>query len=760
MNQILKGIAGGAVADDGLRGDLELAIGEFHLRSGALEEAWDHFAAAVDCVSDPGRRDHLASQLLLLARTCQRRDDPIAASVADQALRATGQLAPRIGLPALAQSLQRRGSILEAADAWREAIRVAPDETNSYLNLARMHERDGDAYRAADVYLELVGAVPSTRSYLTVAQRLDALAPAAGSRFPRTVKIALLGNATLDHLQSYLKVECYRAGLQPEVYQAGFDQYTQDILNPDSGLYAFAPDVVVLAIHASRLFPGIHHYPFDMSAVERSDEVDDGLRTIEGLLDVLTERTSALVLLHNMVAPQRPALGVLDWRDELGQAELFGQINAHLAHLVRERYRNVYMVDEDRLQARAGKASATDERLWFTARMGWSEGVLASLAHEYLRFLRPYLGLTRKCVVVDLDNTLWGGIVGEDGVAGVQLGPDAPGNAFVAFQRELERLWRRGVLLAICSKNNEDDALAVFERHPGMALTLSHFACRRIDWQPKAQNIREIAQELNIGLDSLVFLDDNPVERAKVRAELPQVLTVELPSDPARYRAVLADLGVFDTLALTEEDRQRNQQYAAQNARRAFATEYDASGGALEEYLAGLGMTVEIQPVTDDTLPRVAQLTAKTNQFNLTTKRYSETRLNEMSAGGYRIYSMRVVDRFGDNGIVGVAICDARDGAVWEIDSLLLSCRVMGRGVESALLAFLADEARRAGAARLLGWYLPTAKNTPARNVYRDHGFAAVEERADGSVRWEMSLEEQRIEVPGWLMVRMPLSVS
>jgi FkbH-like protein len=650
-----------------------------------------------------------------------------------------------------ARQLQR-DQPAEAVAVWQAAIRLSPRDAAAYLSLARLFGRINQPEQALSTLLALIDAAPSMQNWLIVAQDLDDLEPKLPpARAGRSVRIALLGNATLDHLQSYLRVECFRLGVRPTIYQCGFDQYNQDILDPASPLYAFEPDVLVCAIHPSRIFPVLHDDPFGLSVSERRAEIESGLLTLQQLLDAFCQRSSALVLLHNMVLPQYPTLGILDSREELGQAAAFGEINLRLSELARTRYKNVYIVDEERVQSRVGKREATDPRLWYAAHMPWSAGVLSGLASEYMRYLRPLKGLNRKCVLVDLDNTLWGGVIGEDGLGGIQLGSEAPGSAFVALQHELLKLWRRGILLAVCSKNNPDDALAALDNHPDMLLRSSHFAAQRINWNSKSANIREIAAELNIGLDSLVFLDDNPVERAQVRAELPQVLVPELPTDPAGYRGCLLELGVFDTLALTAEDRQRNAQYADQKARREVEASI-ASGASLDDYLAALGMLVDIQPADELTLARVAQLTGKTNQFNLTTRRYTESEIADRMALGWRVLAARVKDRFGDNGLTGVIIAEPAS-RVWRVDTFLLSCRVMGRRVETALLAALGDEALRAGATCLQGWYLPTDRNAPAADVYRDHGFEAIDTQPDGGTLWQLDLTAGLPRVPDWLTV-------
>ncbi len=700
-------------------------------------------------------RRHFAALWLRLADSQAHRTDEADHSAAEASLRRGIELDPTQGLPALARYLQRGQRWVEAAQIWREATRTLPMDPNVHLGLARAYERSGDVELALATYLQLVERAPTPRSYLTVAPLLASLGPALPEVAPaRHARIALLGNATLDQLSGYLSIECHQAGLRPTIYQAGFDQVTQEILDPASGLYAAEPDVVIVALHASRLFPRLHDDPFELALEARRAEIRAGIGELRGLLDVLTERSSALVLVHNMVVPQHPALGTLDWRDELGQAELFGEINRQLAELVRTRYRAVYIVDEDKVQSQAGKATATDARQWLMARVGWSHAVQRGLARAYVRYLRALRGITRKCIVVDLDNTLWGGVVGEDGIDGLHLGADSPGNAFTAFQRELERLWRRGILLAVCSKNNREDALEVIEKHPGMVLKSEHIAAYRINWQSKVANLREIAAELNIGLDSLVFLDDNPAERALVRSELPAVLVPELPADPAEYRAALLDLDVFESLAVTSEDRQRGKMYAQQAERRKDETA--SSGASLGDYLAGLDIHIEIGDADSATISRIAQLTSKTNQFNVTTRRYSEADIRTMQAAGAVIQGIRVRDRFGDNGLVGVSILAPPTDGVREIDSLLLSCRVLGRGVETALLASLAKSARTSGISRLRGVFVPTPKNTPAADCFARHGFSLVEQLENGTQVWELDLAEHDLQVPSWLDVQAP----
>ena len=351
----------------------------------------------------------------------------------------------------------------------------------------------------------------------------------------------------------------------------------------------------------------------------------------------------------------------------------------------------------------------------------------------------------RKALVTDLDNTLWGGVIGEDGMNGIRVGEEYPGAAYQALQRAMLDLYQRGIILAVCSKNNLSDAMEVFEHHPGMLLRPQHFAVLRINWNDKAQNLREIAAELNIGIDALAFLDDNPVERQWVRSQLPEVTVIDLPDDPMGYAQALRDNPVFERLSLSTEDRERARYYAEQRLR----TELEQNVASLEDFYQSLQMEVEISLVTTETLARIAQLTHKTNQFNLTTRRYSEQQIAGMAADrDWRVYSLRVRDRFGDNGLVGVAITRYQE-RICEIDTFLLSCRVIGRTVETAILATIAEQARIKGSESLIGWFLPTKKNAPAKDFYSSHGFTCTLEE-DGKSRWEFDLTRGDILSPSW----------
>jgi len=504
-------------------------------------------------------------------------------------------------------------------------------------------------------------------------------------------------------------------------------------------LYAFQPDTVILAVQSRDIAPELGQ------SASHTEVVDRVTGQLESWVRAFREHTTANLIVHTLECPAVAAQGVYDSQLEENQAWANQQINRNLRKLAAE-HRGIYILDYDALVARHGREQWGDERKWLTVRLPISAANLVHMAQEWMKFLAPLAGREAKCVAVDLDNTLWGGIIGEDGMAGIQVGPEYPGAAYQALQRALLDLSQRGILLAVSSKNNPQDALEVLRDHPGMLLRPEHFAAVRINWNDKAQNLREIANELNIGLDAIAFLDDNPVERQQVREALPEVMVVELPADAMQYARTVRDCPVFERLVLSEEDRQRGHYYAAERQRTAL----EQSADSRDDFYRSLAQEAEIAPVNSLTLARVAQLTQKTNQFNLTTKRYTEQQIGERAkCPGWRVLSIQVRDRYADNGLVGVAITHDQ-GAVCEIDTFLLSCRVIGRTVEIALLASLAEEARARGARRLEGWFFPTKKNAPAQDFYRNHGFQLLSETPAGQL-WGLDLADAELRTPEWV---------
>jgi FkbH-like protein len=432
-------------------------------------------------------------------------------------------------------------------------------------------------------------------------------------------------------------------------------------------------------------------------------------------------RSAGVILVHSFETPLYPDLGVLDSRSVSGQVNTIRRLNLELAEQL-SREQGAFVVDLDAIRGRLADSRFVDPRMWHIGRVPYTRQAMRAIAAEYMKVVRAAKGRNRKCIVVDADGTLWGGIVGEDGVNAVRVGRTFPGSAYYDFQQALLAQRDRGILLALCSKNDPQAVEEVFAaRAADMALTPAHFAAMRVNWADKAQNIREIASELNIGLDSLVFVDDSPFETALVRELLPAVHTIQLPEDPVEFRGIIESCGLFDTLTFSDEDRTRSDMYAAERQRR---EEQASSTISVADYLRGLAMEVAIDRVDDRSLARVAQLTQKTNQFNLTTRRYSESDVQRFAGAGHDVFALRLRDRLGDSGIVGVAIVK-HEGARSHIDTLLMSCRALGRGVEDALLCACLRESRRRGAADLVGEFIPTARNQRAQDFYASQGFVA-----------------------------------
>ena len=603
----------------------------------------------------------------------------------------------------------------------------AGDIAGASRMLVRLWEREGSAGLAGFI----LSRYEKLRAHLSLTQ----------------YRWAVLRSFTVEPVVPILRAAAFTRGIELTVHIGEFNAYAQEILDPKSALYRFGPDAVVLAVQTRDAVPELWRDYARLSTAERTAAADATLARFRGWVRAFREHSQAALIVHSLERPAVPVEGILDGQAVDSQAESVGHINRGLRALARE-HRGVYILDYDSLVARHGRENWGDERKWLTVRLPVSSAHLPHLAAEWLRFLHPLAGKVAKCVAVDLDNTLWGGVIGEDGMTGIRLGQEYPGAAYQEVQRALWDLTRRGILLAVCSKNNEADAMEALANHSGMVLRPGDFAATRINWNEKAQSLREIAAELNIGLDSIAFLDDNPVERQHVRDQAPEALVIELPPDPMRFAQAIRDFPYFERLSISEEDRRRGEYYASQRER----AELEGSVASKEDFYRSLEQVAEIAPVNAATLPRVAQLTQKTNQFNLTTRRYTEQQIAGMAeCPGWRVWWLRVTDRYADNGLVGVAIAHLEEETC-EIDTFLMSCRVIGRTVETALLAHLAADARSRGARWLQGWFLPTKKNAPAMEFYRDHGFARAQETETG-VLWRLDLFEKEVAAPEWIRI-------
>lgn len=566
------------------------------------------------------------------------------------------------------------------------------------------------------------------------------------STLPR-LRVALLSSFSSEFLHDPIMCYGFANGVRVEIYQAGFGQYRQEILDTGSGLYRWQPDVVILAVEGEDWIPELYTGFLSIEDSRREALVGETQTTMESLIRTFRIQSSAVMLVHSLMPPIRRSLGILDGHRGVGQGEFISKINKRLSDLTKE-IMSLYVVDYVGLVTRIGASQWYDSRMAHYAKAPLSRQSLGYLAAEYAKFFRALTGKSKKCLVVDLDNTLWGGVVGEEGPLGVKLGATYPGSAFLEFQRELMNLRKRGVILAVASKNNESDVQALFETNKQMVLSRDDFSAWKVNWNRKSQSIREIAKELNIGFEHIVFVDDNRAECDEVSSALPMVTVISLPKQPERYRELVLEDGLFDTLSRSEEDLRRGALYRQRDEAEALRAE----SKTLEDFYRGLDMIVTFAPVCDESLPRAAQLTQKTNQFNVTTIRYGEAELTERRKDpSWVLTTVQVRDRFGDNGIVGFMMARLSGGRV-EIDTFLLSCRVIGRTVETAMLAYLLALAKEKRLGEMRGRFVPTAKNAPARDIYERHGFVKIAED-ESSSQWLLRVDGASLVYPAWLKI-------
>jgi FkbH-like protein len=547
------------------------------------------------------------------------------------------------------------------------------------------------------------------------------------------LNLAVLSASTADHLLPGMRIAALRRGISLRTYLGDYGQYRQELLQSDSGLFKFAPDVVLFAFNAQHLL-GSPNPAMDENAADAL--VESAAQQVRGIWQLAREKLSGQ-LLQQTVLPIFPRLaGQNEARLAGSMANLVSRLNRRLVELAPEQ--RVDILDLDWVTARDGLSAWHDPMLWHRSKQEISPVAAPAYGDLAVRMIAAQRGRSFKCMVLDLDNTLWGGVIGDDGLEGIRLGQgSAAGEAFVAFQNFARDMSRRGIILAVCSKNDPENARSPFEKHPDMVLKMTDIACFVANWSDKAGNLRAIAEQLNIGVDSLVFVDDNPFERNIVRRELPMVAVPELPEDVAYYADAVADAGYFEALKVTREDFERGGQYQANLARETLR----ASHTDLDGYLRTLNMELRWQPFDSVGLQRIVQLINKTNQFNLTTRRYTENEVIEvMGTPGALTLQLRLLDHFGDNGIIGIVIGKPEPGEALRLDTWLMSCRVLGRQVEEATMNLVADQAIRLGAKSLLGEYLPTQKNGMVKDHYRKLGFEEIDNGPAGASRWRADL--------------------
>jgi len=565
------------------------------------------------------------------------------------------------------------------------------------------------------------------------ALRLRTLARAVETDAGRPkLRVWVTGAVTLDALATGLEAALLCRGYLPEVKLGGFGQLHMDLRDAEGPAARFQPDFVVVGYDVAGLAPELVQARRNLS--DPAGSIRAGVGRLADSLTEWRRHSNAGVVLHTVTSDSLWRVGFHDYRHPGGAAATQAAINRALAELCGE-ISGVYLIDVAELAGQMG-ARFRDERRRLYGRYPASADAMTAwgvLAADCIHVVRHG---PRKVVVCDLDDTMWGGICGEVGPANVQVGPEFPGNAYLEFQRALLDLKSQGILLALCSKNDPETALEVFRSCGRMALRLDDVAAYRIGWQPKPRLIAELAEELNLGLSSFVFLDDSPQERAAVRQALPEVLVPELPADVVERPAFVRSLRELWPVTLTESDWNRAQVYQAQRERERLRS----GSASLADFLRSLGQVLTVGPVREDGFARVAQMHQRTNQFNMTTRRYDEAALRRMCAEGAALFAGSVRDVFGDQGVT-VAALVIPEGAKWRIDTFLMSCRVMGRQVETAFMGYIVEQARRQGVRTIEGEFIPSERNKPAAEVYARLGFAGPFPMPGGGQRWELDVE-------------------
>jgi FkbH-like protein len=547
----------------------------------------------------------------------------------------------------------------------------------------------------------------------------------------RPLSLGLVSNANTDLLKYPLMGAAARYGIELTVYNSSLGQSFQLGLDPNSSINASKPEVVLIFFDYRAFFSSTESAlpGSEISAKQIADQ-------ILLLAKSFRDNCGATIAIATLAHPPGVTFGNFDRLQENSLRHTLIEINNRLVAGLSQ---GDMVLDVESLVSNIGGSIWFDTRQWNHGKFPFSLNCIPIFSDHVVRLLASFLGKTKKCLVIDFDNTLWGGVIGEDGLDGVVLGNGSPlGEAFLDFQRYILSLLDRGIILAGCSKNDDLVAREMFRSHPESLLKEDHFAIFLANWDDKPLNLRRIAQDLNIGIDSLVFFDDNPFEREMVRTYLPDVVVLEVPTDPSNFRNALAQSGWFESISFSEEDRNRNDNYKKSKLRT-----QQCSITNVESYLLNLGMKLQAEKFTSINRQRVTQLVNKTNQFNLTTRRYTEHQIQifQENDSGY-CEAFRLVDNFGDEGIIGVLICKENQHGRWNIDTWLMSCRVLNRRVEQAMLNRLINCALKNGITFLDGIYIPSGRNVMVASLFEELGFSKVAEPKTGDITsWTLPVE-------------------
>ncbi len=560
-------------------------------------------------------------------------------------------------------------------------------------------------------------------SFSGMLERINVSGESSGT----SVVFNFLRNFTIEGIEPFIRYQCLLNDLKPEITFGQYDMVHQEVLDKNSHLYRSSPDIVVVALYLDTYLPDGWRASWRAAGV---------MNTLAGLFADIAQNTDAIIAVNTFVPPFYSDFGISAVRDVSSHHNEVQHLNQLIREHVLSSPARFVLIDWERFVRVLGENESMDYRFWYMSKAPFKKGFLELYARELVTIANALKGKSRKCLILDCDNTLWGGIVGEDGLRGLKLDRHTyPGNIFYEFQKSILRLHERGILIAICSKNNEQDVWDVLKGHPDCLLKREHLSAWRINWDDKATNISSLAEELNLGTDSFVFVDDNPVECGLIRDMLPEVTVLQVPEKLYTYPLLLNRDRLFDVLAVSSEDRQRSQMYRAEASRKHEQAKFETVG----QYLASLLISIAVHPATADEVARVAQLTQKTNQFNLTTRRYSEARIAALRRNpDWAVMSLLVRDKFGESGLTGVLIA-RREGVEGIVDSLLMSCRILGRTIEQVfVLESFAVLERLWGIKTWRAEFIPTRKNQQVAGFWRSIGFTEIDTK-DGHTRYTLS---------------------
>lgn len=603
-----------------------------------------------------------------------------------------------------------------------------------YSNSVRADSKS-EEMRSRTALLSGLHAIDSIDDYMSVCRKWRKLDRVSHAEDRKELRFVLLSGSTTDFMELPLRVELDALGFRAEIHRPEFNTHINALLDPDSSSARFRPDLVGIFLDPF----DIADWPHEGASETEAEALAEGfVGQWLDLCQTFHSVTGAEFILGNLRLPLWSPNGHLGRRLPWDHANYVRRINRLLA---KNAHNFIHILDVEMLSSLYGARNWFDPRFWFHAKQPVSLDCIIPLVRDTAAIAAAIYGRATKCIVLDLDNTIWGGVVGDDGIEGLRLGPGtAEGEAFHAFQRHLLALKHRGILLAVCSKNEEETARAPFKHHEGMVLAADDIVSFRANWNPKPDNIRSIAEELNIGLDSIVFVDDNPAERELVRQTIPEVRVLELGDDPSQYPMLLSRSGWLETVSITAEDRQKSDQYLANRAR----ANAQNSVVDYESYLVSLNQSAEIRSFEPADMDRIAQLINKTNQFNLTTQRMTRGEVETLASRKDAITaSMRLTDKFGDNGLISVAAGLIKEN-VLTIDIWLMSCRVFKRGAEFALANHLMSVAALKGVTEVVGIYKPTKKNGLVADFYGELGFVKAGTDEQGNVTWRLHLAKYR----------------